>query len=256
MTTLLFDCDGVLCDNERDGHLPAFNKTFEEFNLPVRWSVKDYGEKLKIGGGKERMASLLTGAFVRAAGLPQERDAQLAEVAKWHKRKTQIYTDIINAGSLPPRAGIRRIIGEALAREWQLAVCSTSALPSVQAVLKHVAGEEHAARFALVLAGDIVPKKKPAPDIYQLALEKLNTSPLKTLVIEDSRNGLLAATGAGLRCLITTNGYTENEDMGEATLVVSSLGDPEGEQTRVIANRSAAQPDSFIKLADLTACLS
>ena len=54
---LIFDCDGVLADTERYGHLVAFNQTFEEFGLPVRWSVAEYQEKLKIGGGKERMAS-------------------------------------------------------------------------------------------------------------------------------------------------------------------------------------------------------
>jgi len=254
--TLIFDCDGVLSDNERDGHLPAFNQTFAEFDLPVCWSVEEYGEKLKIGGGKERMASLLTPEFVRAAGLPEEPDAQLAEVARWHKRKTQIYTELIGAGKLPPRPGIRRIIDDALEAGWRLAVCSTSAVPSVQAVLNHVAGREAASRFALVLAGDVVPKKKPAPDIYLMALERLNASPADTLVVEDSRNGLRAAHAAGLRCLITVNGYTEREDFAEAALVVSSLGDPDQERTRVIENRSAALPGDYITLEDLNACLS
>lgn len=253
--TLIFDCDGVLSDNERDGHLPAFNRTFEEFGLPVRWSPEEYGEKLRIGGGKERMASLLTPEFVRAAGLPADREAQAAEVARWHRRKTQIYTEMIEAGLLPARPGIRRIIRDALDAGWRLAVCSTSAAPSVQAVLNHVAGRELAARFALVLAGDVVPKKKPAPDIYRMALERLEVSPTEVLVVEDSRNGLLAAHGAGLRCLITVNGYTEREVFDEAALVVSSLGDPGGVRTRVIENRSAARPGDYITLDDLQACL-
>jgi beta-phosphoglucomutase-like phosphatase (HAD superfamily) len=106
-----------------------------------------------------------------------------------------------------------------------------------------------------VLAGDCVAHKKPAPDIYLLALEQLKVSAEEVLVIEDSRNGLLAACGAGVRCLITVNGYTEQEDFTEATLVVSSLGDPNGEPTQVIANRSQARPGDFITLADLGACL-
>jgi len=254
--TLIFDCDGVLADTERHGHLPAFNQTFEEFGLPVRWSEEEYGRRLLIGGGKERMASLLTDEFVRAAGLPTDRQAQLEEVARWHKRKTAIYTEMVVAGKLPARPGTSRIIAEALDAGWRLAVASTSAEPGVRAILSHVAGPALAARFALVLAGDVVPKKKPAPDIYQLALERLDGAAKDVLVIEDSRNGLLAASGAGLRCLITVNGYTEGGDFSEAVLVVSSLGDPGGEKTRVLASRCAARPGEFITLDDLNACLA
>lgn len=253
--TLIFDCDGVLSDTERFGHLPAFNQTFEEFSLPVRWSERDYGEKLKIGGGKERMASLLSPDFVAAAGLPKEREAQLVEVARWHKRKTQLYTEMVAAGRLPPRPGIRRIIGEALGAGWTLAVASTSAQESVEAILQVAAGPDNARRFAAVFAGDVVPRKKPAPDIYLLALERLGKRASECLVIEDSENGLRAASSAGLRTVITVNGYTEREDFSGASLVVSDLGDPD-HPTQVIANHGAARPAQQIELGDLIACLS
>jgi HAD superfamily hydrolase (TIGR01509 family) len=259
VTTLLFDCDGVLADTERYGHLPAFNQAFREFGLPVEWSVEDYGRLLQIAGGKERMASLLTPAFVAAASLPADPAGQAEQVAQWHKRKTAIYTEMVAAGQLPARPGIRRIIAAAQDAGWQLGVCSTSADPSVRAILEVAAGSERAARFALVLAGDVVAHKKPAPEIYQLALERLGIPPASAgssvLVIEDSRNGLLAAAGAGLRCLVTVNGYTRDEAMDESVLVVSSLGDPGGEATEVLANRSAARPGAWVTLADLEACL-
>ena len=229
MSALVFDCDGVLADTERYGHLPAFNQTFREFGLPIQWSEEEYGRKLQIAGGKERMASELTPEFVRANGLPEDPDALAAEVAKWHKRKTQIYTEMVAAGKLPPRPGIRRIIREAQDAGWTLAVASTSAEPSVRAILEHAAGPDRAARFDLVLAGDVVAHKKPAPDIYRLALDRLGVDPVEVLVIEDSRNGLEAADAAGVRCLVTVNGYTEQEDFSEAILVVSSLRDPDGE---------------------------
>ena len=98
--------------------------------------------------------------------------------------------------------------------------------------------------------------KKPAPDIYLLAVEHLGVDPAQVLVMEDSRNGLEAANAAGLRCLVTVNGYTEHEDFSEAALVVSSLGDPDGEKTVVITNRSRAHPGDYVALADLEACLS
>ncbi len=256
MSALIFDCDGVLADTERYGHLPAFNRTFEEFALPVQWSEEEYGRRLKIGGGKERIASVLTPEFVRQAGLPEDPEAQAAEIAKWHKRKSALYTDMVAAGRLPPRPGIRRIITEAQDAGWKLAVASTSAEMSVRAILDYAVGPERAARFEVFLAGDVVPKKKPAPDIYLLALERLGVPAADVLVVEDSRNGLEAAHAAGLRCLVTVNGYTENEDFSEAVLVVSSLGDPDGEHTTVLANRSAAHPGAWVTLEDLAACLA
>ena len=253
MPALIFDCDGVLADTERDGHRPAFNETFAEAGLPVRWSEEEYGVKLRIGGGKERMASLLTDEFVRENGLPADAEGQKELLAGWHKRKTAIYKEMVRAGKLPGRPGIARIVDEALAAGWALAVASTSAEESVRAVLEHVVGTETAARFD-VFAGDVVPAKKPDPAIYLLALERMGVAPGDAIVVEDSRNGLLAAVGAGLPCVVTVSGYTADEDMSEAVLVVSSLGDP-GEPARVLANRSAARPGDQVTLADLEACL-
>jgi HAD superfamily hydrolase (TIGR01509 family) len=254
VNTLIFDCDGVLSDTERDGHLPAFNQTFREFGLPVSWSEAEYGEKLRIGGGKERMASLLTESFVREAGLPPDRESQEREVARWHRRKTDLYRERVLAGELPPRPGVRRLIEEALAAGWQLAVASTSAEESVRAVLEVAAGKAGAARFAAVLAGDVVARKKPAPDIYALALDRLRATAADSVVIEDSKNGLDAANALGLTTVITVNGYTAHEDFSSATLVLDHLGDP-GRPLRVLENRSRARPRGVLSVADLTACL-
>ncbi len=251
---LVFDCDGVLADTERFGHLVAFNQTFAEFGLPVRWSAADYLEKLHIGGGKERLASLLTPEFVAAAGLPADLAGQQDAVAQWHRRKTEIYTGLVAAGAVPPRPGIARLAAEALAAGWLLAVASTSAEPSVRATLDRAVGPE-LARAVSVFAGDIVPRKKPAPDIYLLALDTLGLPAARVVVVEDSRNGLLAATGAGAACVITVNDFTAAEDFTEAALVVSSLGDPGGERTTVLANRSPATPGAWITLSDLASVL-
>ena len=252
MPALIFDCDGVLADTERDGHRPAFNRTFAEVGLPVQWSEEQYGEKLKIGGGKERMASLLTDEFVGSHGLPADAQGQKELLADWHRRKTAIYKEMVRAGHLPGRPGVARIVDEALEAGWSLAVASTSAEESVRAVLEHVVGVDAAASFA-VFAGDVVPAKKPDPAIYLLALDRLGLAAGDALVVEDSRNGLLAAVSAGLRCVVTVSGYTADEDMTEAVLVVTSLGDP-GEPARVLANRGGARPGDQVTLADLEAC--
>jgi HAD superfamily hydrolase (TIGR01509 family) len=201
------------------------------------------------------MASELTPEFAQTNGLPTDREAQAELLSDWHARKTEIYAGMVASGELPTRPGIRRIVSDAQDAGWSLAVASTSAEPSVRAILEQAVGRHRAEDFDLVLAGDVVEHKKPAPDIYRLALLRLGAQASDTLVIEDSRNGLVAATEAGLRCLITVNGYTEHEDHRESVLVVTSLGDPDGEETRVIANRSAARPEHYITLADLQECL-
>jgi HAD superfamily hydrolase (TIGR01509 family) len=247
---LILDCDGVLADTERYGHLVAFNQTFAEFGLPVRWSVDEYRQTVLFGGGKERLASLLTPQFVAAAGLPADPGGQQEAIAAWHRRKTVIYTGLVASGAVPPRSGVARIVAEALTAGWAVAVASTSAEASVRATLAGAVGADRA-RSVQIFAGDIVPRKKPAPDIYLLAIKQVGVSPDQAVVIEDSRNGLLAATGAGLACVITVNEFTESEDFSGAALVVSALGDPGGEVTTVLANAGAARPGEWIKLADL-----
>lgn len=250
--TLIFDCDGVLADTERDGHLVAFNRMWREQGVNWQWNLAQYADKVKIGGGKERMASLGRDDDFRAVyDVPADEEEWWARVAGWHKRKSEIYKQLIAEGALPGRPGVRRLSEEALAAGWQLAVCSTSALSSVQAVVDHVMGEALAAQFAGIFAGDMAKAKKPDPAIYLLALEKLDLWPADCVVVEDSRNGLLAATAAGLRCIVTVNDLTREEDFSEAALVVSSLGDPGGERTTVIENRSGARPGDYVTVSDL-----
>jgi len=251
--TLIFDCDGVISETERFGHLIAFNQMFAEFDLPVHWDDEEYAKRLQIGGGRERLASLLTPEFVQYAHLPTQYEEQRRMLAQWHKRKTAIYIDIVKSGRLPGRPGIARLAREALAANWKLAVCSTSAPESVATILAHVVGVEQAAHFG-IFAGDMVAHKKPAPDVYQLALQRLQARREQTIVIEDSRNGLLAAVGAGLRSVVTLSTYTQHEDVHEATMVLSHLGDPETAM-QIIANRGCAKPSSYMTLSDLVACL-
>lgn len=252
---LIFDCDGVLADTERDGHLVAFNRMWREQGVNWQWSLDQYAIKLKIGGGKERISSLAKDADFRAAyAVPDTDEAWQAVVAAWHKRKSEIFKELVMSGAMPGRPGVRRLAQEAADRGWTLAVCSTSALASVQAVLESVMGPALAARFAGVFAGDIVAAKKPAPDIYNHAARALSLDPRRSVVVEDSRNGLRAADAAGMRCLVTTNGLTEREDFSEAALVVDSLGDP-GTPARVLANRSAAKPSGMVTVEDLDAIL-
>jgi HAD superfamily hydrolase (TIGR01509 family) len=255
---LLFDCDGVLGDTERYGHLPAFNQMWQELGVPWRWSEEEYGRKLKIGGGKERMASCFSepGYVNLWPDCPRDAAAQKEVVGQWHKRKSAIYKEIIASGKIPGRPGIKRFAEEALAAGWTLGVASTSAPESVEAVLRHAVGDETAKRFSLVLAGDCVKAKKPAPDIYILAAEKLGLAPQDCVVVEDSQNGVEAAAAAGMQCVVTISSYTAEEDFSKAAVVLTTLGDPGGEKCVVRENRSEARPGACFTVADLEAVLA
>lgn len=221
LAALIFDCDGVLAETEGDGHLPCFNATFEEYGLPVRWSVAEYAELVKIGGGKERMATLFDGPLASTLwdGTPEERAMQLTA---WHRRKTELYVELIASGAIPGRPGVCALVGEAAAAGVSLAVASTSAEASVRAVLTSAVGSELADRF-LVFAGDAAAHKKPAPDIYLLALRELGLRAEDSIVIEDSGIGCQASTAAGIPTVITVSRFTGDDDFAGAALVLPSL---------------------------------
>lgn len=249
---LIFDCDGVLGDTELRGHLPAFNQMWAELEVPWQWSEEEYARKQKIGGGKERMTSLFCDpeflAVFRPPASEQERNDL---IALWHHRKTSIYKSMITAGRIPPRPGIKRLAEEALASGWKLAVASTSAQASVEAMLSRAVGQETAARFSAVLAGDAVKTKKPAPDIYSLTAARLGISPTNCVAIEDSNNGLAAAVSAGMKCVVTVTDCTRYEDFSRADIVLTCLGDPGAETCRILANRSNSRPGSCFGVGDL-----
>lgn len=222
LQALIFDCDGVLVDTERDGHRVAFNETFRQLGWPATWSVERYGELLTTAGGKER-----TVRHFNETGWPMPEAERDTAIAKSHKLKTDVFMTLIESGRLPLRPGIARIIDEAIAAGLKIAVCSTSNERAVQAVVDTMLGAART-KHITVFAGDAVAKKKPDPAIYLLAIGALKLDPSRCVVIEDSNNGLRAANAAGLKCLVTVSSYTEEENFALAARVVPDLGDPPG----------------------------
>lgn len=222
---LIFDCDGVLADTERYGHLVAFNQAFDQMGLGFSWSDETYRQLLAVAGGKERLRHY----FNQNPQLDIKEQEQTELAAELHRLKGEIYVDLISSGKIPPRVGVKRLILAALDAGWKVGVASTSSLHSVEAVLVSVIGSENRARVAAVLAGDVVPKKKPAPDIYLLALEKLGVDRSNAIVVEDSNQGASAAHAAGLKHIVTVSTYTQGEVFDHASAVVDSLGDEQNE---------------------------
>lgn len=212
LKALIFDVDGTLADTERDGHRPAFNAAFAEHGLDWHWDEALYGKLLAITGGKERIRHF----GERHAPGVAARDDFAALVKQLHATKTAHYVRLVDQGGLALRPGVARLIAEARRAGIRLAIATTTSPENVGALLRATLGDGAEEWFEVIGAGDIVPAKKPAPDIYRWVLERLGLPASACLAIEDSANGLRAAQGAGLRCLVTPNDYTADEDFSGA----------------------------------------
>ncbi|MCE4536995.1 HAD-IA family hydrolase [Pelomonas sp. P7] len=219
---LVFDVDGTLADTE-EAHRVAFNLAFERHRLGWSWSRSDYRRLLEVSGGKERIAS-----YIDSLPLPPAERARLrALVPTLHADKTRFYTSAVLDGGVPLREGVARLVHEAVEAGCRLAIASTTTAANIHALLAATLGPRGLDLFAVVACGDQVRAKKPAPDIYRLALATLGLTPERAVALEDSVHGLRAATGAGLWTLVTPTFWTEGGDFTAAGLVLPGLGGPD-----------------------------
>ncbi len=238
LKAVLFDVDGTLADTERDGHRPAFNAAFKEFNLSWHWDVPLYGELLQVTGGKERIRFYMEKYQSDELG-QSDLDAWIAGL---HKAKTRHFKALMERGEIPLRPGVRRLIHELRDRDIRIAIATTTTPENVTYLLQSTLGDDAAGLFEVIGAGDIVPQKKPAPDIYFWVLDQLQLKPSQCIAIEDSENGLQAARAAGLATLITVNHYTLQQNFTDAVAVLSDLGEPDQRFTAI-----SSLPEAFDK---------
>lgn len=225
LQAVVFDVDGTLVDSERHGHRVAFNLAFEALDQPYRWDEDEYGDLLRVTGGQRRLHRYLSDQGMGE----EERDRLVPEL---HARKTAILSELVDAGRVEVRPGVRRLLDELAGAACGLAVATTGSRNWVDRLLDRLLpGVE----FATVVTGDDVRERKPDPEAFTVALDRLGTGPAETVVIEDSNEGLTAAAGAGLACVVVVNGYTAGHDLDVADLVLDGFGEP-GAPASVLAD--------------------
>lgn len=242
---LIFDVDGTMADTERDGHRVAFNQAFADVGLDWHWDEALYGKLLAVTGGKERMRHYID--TVRPDyHKPDNFDDLVVEL---HASKTRFYTGLMREARIPLRPGVARLLQEARAQGLRLAIATTTTPANVSALLASTLGEDGESWFEVIGAGDVVPAKKPASDIYDYVLQQLDLPASACLAFEDSENGILSSRGADLKTIITVNGYTQSHDFSGAVTVLDNLGEPDQPAT-VIAG-AAINGNAYIDVAML-----
>ncbi|HYL71371.1 MAG TPA: HAD-IA family hydrolase [Candidatus Dormibacteraeota bacterium] len=221
LRALIFDVDGTLADTE-EGHRQAFNAAFRTHGLTWSWSPAEYAELLQVTGGKERIR-----AYIERLAAADPARRHLVAVAAIHATKSAAYVDLLARGGLRLRAGVQRLMHEARSAGVRLAIASTTSPANVEALLaKNFPGGARGG-FDVIATGDVVRYKKPAPDIYRLALAQLGVRADEAMAFEDSMIGVQAAKAAGLVTVAVPSSWTAGQDLAAADLVLSSLGDPE-----------------------------
>lgn len=243
---VLFDQDGVIIDTERDGHRVAFNNTFREFGLDIEWDVELYHRLLQVGGGKERIRHYFEKYHT---GAPP---ADLEElIKKMHEKKTAAFIDLLE--TMPLRPGIHRFMREVKAAGMKIGICTTSNEKVAHSIADGKLGD---IGFDVLIAGDMVTKKKSDPEIYLSALAKIGVKPEECLVVEDSSIGVRAGRAAGCRVMATVNGYTKDEDLSGADFVVTCLGGENGEKAEFIGRGIRLEKPGIVSLGDVLKALS
>ena len=222
LKALIFDVDGTLANTE-DGHLVSFNKAFKQNNLDWRWDSDLYHDLLFITGGRERIKY-----YIKTFHPDFKRPNLDSWVAELHTLKTKNLNHMITTGKIKLRLGIKRLLNEVKDAGLILTIATTTTPSNVEALITHNLGKNWLNYFHLIAAGNVVKHKKPAGDIYIYVLKKLGLKPSECLAFEDSENGILSATKAGVRSIITVNSYSKKKHCFDgALIVVSHLGEAE-----------------------------
>lgn len=241
---LLWDVDGTLAETERDGHRLAFNDAFASMGLAWAWGVVRYGELLRVTGGRERILADMPTHGDAPATRP-EREALAREL---HRRKNSAYERRLSEGAITLRPGVRELLDEAATRGLRMAIVTTTSRANVTALLRHALGPTQRPLFETAVCGEDVAEKKPDPEAYTLALQRLALPPLATLAIEDSPAGVAAARAADVPVIVTRSTYFGSDTVEGVVAVGPGLHTRSGWRP---ALNAAEDGDGRVTLDDL-----
>lgn len=205
LRALIFDMDGVLIDSE-PMHFTAFKKFFR--TLDIEYTAEQ--NALYLG----RRDSEISAILVEQYGLNL---TPLELVAK----KEEIFQDLIQAQATA-RAGVMETLEEAKRLGIQRAVASSATLPTIKLIVNSLKLNNY---FHNLSSGDEVKHGKPAPDVFLLAAERMNTAPEHCLVIEDSEAGVQAAKAAGMKVVAIPCDATKHQTHALADMRLDSLSE-------------------------------
>ncbi len=244
LKAVIFDVDGTLAETERDGHRVAFNLAFSDAGLDWNWDEELYGKLLAVTGGKERIRY-----FLSEFNQGFQCDGDLGQfIASLHAEKTKHYVTLLESNAIALRPGVVRLINEIRERGLRLAIATTTTPANVTALVTNTLGAEALNWFDCIAAGDIVPAKKPAPDIFDYCLEQIGFNADECLVFEDSANGVLSSCGANIPTVVTLNNYTKDDDFSGAVTVLDHLGEADLACTVISGKKISG---SFVTVDDL-----
>lgn len=195
LIAIIFDMDGVLVDSE-PFILEAATRFFAERGLTVQ--PEDFTPF--VGAGENRYI-----------GGPAEKYGLSIDIEEAKARTYAIY-DEITRGHLAPLPGVREFISEARGLGLMLAVASSADPVKIAINLREIGIP--AETFDAVVSGLDVVHKKPAPDIFLAAADRLGVPPEECVVVEDAVNGVAAARAAGMRCLGLTTSFSAEKLAG------------------------------------------
>jgi HAD superfamily hydrolase (TIGR01509 family) len=242
LRALIWDVDGTVAETERDGHRLAFNEAFQAHGLPWYWGVSEYGPLLSVTGGRERLLHYMAMQGPAWPGVPAQAPEREALARRLHAAKNERYAARIARGGMPARPGVHRLMEEARSAGVALAVATTTSRSNVDALFESLFGSAWERGFATVVCAEDAPQKKPHPQAYQLALQRMGVGPDEAFAIEDSPNGLQAAQAAGIACGITLSAYFRDASFEGAAWVCDDLESPQPmrlTQCRAPARRQA-----------------
>lgn len=206
MKAVIFDMDGVIIDSEPI-HLEVDVQTMKDLGYNI---LKEELNKY-VGTTNEYMFTDIKNRYKINKSV-EEIISYRAEIAK----------ERIIKSDLEPIEGIRELLNDLKNKNIPAAIASSSPRDFIEVVVSKFGLQDY---FSHIVSGEEVENGKPARDVYIETAKKLGVQSKDCIVIEDSKNGVLAAKAAGMKCIGFQNFNSGNQDLSKADVIVKSIGE-------------------------------